>query len=287
MVELVLRRLGLLGRCTALLSALLAAPAVIAAEQEGGRLTIAATPTIEQSGILDNLLLGFQSDTGIHVQLVPTSETNPFETGRQGNADVLLVTESAEADNFIREGFGLEARPVFYTDFVLVGPSADPANCGAQADIVSALRQIARAGHRFVSRGGNTPTTQREDSLWRAAGIDPANLPDWHQRLDRSAHAILEAATANNAYTLVRRLAWTRLITPSMRIIVEGDPRLFRGVRSITVDPKRFEQIHGREAQVWQRWLLAMSAQQEIALFRVEGQQVFFPVETRIGANWP
>lgn len=270
-----------------MLSMLFTGAVAIAAEQEGGRLTIAAAPSVEQSGILDNLLLAFQSETGIHVQLVPTTEANPFETGRQGGVDILLVAESAEADNFIREGFGLEARLAFYTDFVLVGPNADPANCGTQPDIVSALRQIARAGHRFVSRGGNTATTLREDGLWREAGVDPTNLPDWHQRLDRSAHAVLEAATAANAYTFVRRLAWTRLVTPSMRIIVEGDPRLFRGVRSITVNPKRFEQIHAREAQVWQRWLLAMSAQQEIALFRVEGQQVFFPVETRIGANWP
>jgi tungstate transport system substrate-binding protein len=259
---------------------MLAASLSDAAAQEVRRLGLAATWSLERAGVLNALVLAFQTETGIRVQFTPASETLPFEAGREGAVDAVLVTDPVEAGRFIDDGFGVDPQPAFYTDFVLVGPEADPAGCRDVRDVVEAFRRIADTRQRFLSRGDSSVTHQRETQLWRDAGVDlDAAARNWYRPLGTGARATLEAAVAERAYALVSRQAWVRLKPPHpLRVMVEGDTRLIATISNIRINPERFEFVRGAEAQDWAAWLLSPSAQAEIAAFRMDGQQIYFPI---------
>jgi tungstate transport system substrate-binding protein len=40
---------------------------------------------------------------------------------------VVLVHDKAAEEKFVAEGFGVERKDVMYNDFVLIGPTSDPA----------------------------------------------------------------------------------------------------------------------------------------------------------------
>jgi tungstate transport system substrate-binding protein len=259
---------------------LLVASLPTASAQDIRRLSLAATWSIERAGLLNALVLAFQTETGIRVQFTPAGETQPFEAGRQGSVDALLVADPVETQRFIDDGFGVEPQPALYTDFVLVGPEADPARCRDLTDVVEALRRIAEMRQRFLSRGDGSVTHQREAQLWRDAGIDlTAAERSWYRPLGTGARATLEAAVAERAYVLVSRLAWVRLKSPHpLRVMVHGDARLVATVSSVRVNSERFEFVHGEEAKAWHAWVLSPAAQAEIAAFRMDGHQVYFPI---------
>jgi tungstate transport system substrate-binding protein len=71
----------------------------------------------------------------------------------RGDADALLVHDRIGEDKFVAEGYGIDRRDVMYNDFVLVGPSADPAHIRGLKDARTALAKIAAANAPFASRG--------------------------------------------------------------------------------------------------------------------------------------
>jgi ABC-type tungstate transport system permease subunit len=103
------------------------------------------------------------------------------ESGSQG-ASVLIVHAPSLENQFVANGFSQEqfGRAIFTNDFVLAGPSGDPAGVAANGahNIAQAFVDIANAGDAghatFVSRGGTPGTTVEEHSLWQL--VDQSGL---------------------------------------------------------------------------------------------------------------
>jgi tungstate transport system substrate-binding protein len=57
-------------------------------------------------------------------------------------------------------------------EFYIVGPKSDPAGIAAAASAAEAYRRIA-AGARFVSRGDNSGTHQKEMQIWQRPASSP------------------------------------------------------------------------------------------------------------------
>jgi ABC-type tungstate transport system permease subunit len=104
-----------------------------------------------------------------------------------GTASALLVHAASLENQFVSPpsgpSFSYEqyGRAIFYGDYVLLGPAADPAGVmsgGAPShNIVSAFQKIAAAGQggnaNFVSRGGTPGTTVQEHAIWAlTTGVD-------------------------------------------------------------------------------------------------------------------
>lgn len=93
---------------------------------------------------------------------------------KAGTASALIVHAAALENQFVRDGYSAEpyGRAIFWGDYVLLGPAADPAGVmnGASNDIVTAYEKIAKAGGEgkanFVSRGGTPGTTVQEHAIW-------------------------------------------------------------------------------------------------------------------------
>jgi tungstate transport system substrate-binding protein len=78
------------------------------------------------------------------VQVVAVGTGQALKLGEKGDADVLLVHDKAGELKFIQQGYGVDRREVMYNDFIVVGPSADPAEIRGLKDAVLAFKKIAQ-----------------------------------------------------------------------------------------------------------------------------------------------
>ncbi len=203
-------------------------------------LLIASTTSTENSGLFGFLLPLFTKDTGITVHVVARGTGQAIRIAQNGDADLLFVHDKSSEEKFVAEGFGSERFDVMYNDFVIVGPVEDPAGIGGQQDAATALRTIASHRAVFVSRGDTSGTHKAELRLWREAGIDPAAASGrWYREAGAGMGAVLNTANALGAYTLTDRGSWLAFANRSaLRILLEGDPRLFNQYGVTTVNPR-------------------------------------------------
>lgn len=166
-----------------------------------------------------------------------------------------------------------------YKDFVVVGPAADPARVAGSRDVSVALAAISAAKSPFVSRGDNSGTHATKLRLWRAAGIDTApGKGTWYRETGSGMGATLNTAAAMGAYTLSDRATWLAFANRNeLRVLVEGDPRLFNQYGVILVSPARHPHVKAADARSFMDWLVSDAGQSAIAGFRIGGEQAFYP----------
>jgi tungstate transport system substrate-binding protein len=268
---------------------LLLAPPLAAGAQEAPprAITVASTTSTEQSGLFAHILPIFTRETGIAVRVVALGTGQALDVGRRGDADVVFVHDRAAEEKFVAEGFGGPRRPVMYNDFVLVGPAADPAKIAGLSDTTEALRRIAAAKAPFVSRGDRSGTHAAELRLWQQAGVDPttAGRGQWYREIGQGMGPTLSTAAAQDAYALTDRGTWLAFRNrQSLRVVVEGDERLFNQYGVMLVSPERHPHVKAAEARRFVDWLVSPAGQQAIAGYKVGGEQLFFPNADRPGA---
>jgi tungstate transport system substrate-binding protein len=121
-------------------------------------IVLASTTSVQDSGLLEHILPAFTAANGIEVRVLAQGTGQALATAARGDADLVLVHDPEAEDRFIAEGHGKDRRQIAWNDFVIVGPSADPAHVGGGHDAQAALRAIAAARAPFVSRGDKSGT---------------------------------------------------------------------------------------------------------------------------------
>ena len=257
-----------------LLPALLFAAALPARAQRS--ITVASTTSTEQSGLFGHILPIFTAASGIGVRVVALGTGQALDVGRRGDADVVFVHDTAAEEKFVAEGFSLRRYPVMYNDFVIVGPAADPAGIAGLADVVAAYRRIAAAAAPFISRGDRSGTHAAELRLWREAGITPAG--SWYREIGQGMGPALNMASAADAYVFTDRGTWLSFRNRgSLKILVEGDRRLFNQYGVMLLNPARHPHVKAADGQAFIDWLVSPAGQAAIAGYTVGGAQLFFP----------
>ena len=251
-------------------------PAVAPAQTN--TLLMASTTSTEQSGLFGHLLPAFTQATGIEVKVVAVGTGQALDMGRRGDADVLFVHDQAAEEKFVAEGWGLARKPVMYNDFVLVGPSNDPAGVRGD-DIVAALGKLATGRIPFVSRGDKSGTHAAELRYWQAAGIDaPARRVTGYKECGCGMGPALNIAASSDAYALSDRGTWLSFRNRAgLAILVQGDKRLFNQYGVIVVNPAKHPHVRRDAAQRFADWLVSPAGQQTIASFKLGGEPLFFP----------
>ena len=256
-------------------AALLAAAPAMADDEDF--IIVSSTTSTENSGLFAYLLPMFEAKTGIQVRVVAVGTGKAIQQARDGDADVLFVHHKPSEEAFVAEGFGISRHDVMYNDFVLIGPSADPAGIAGSSDVVSALGQIAEQGAVFASRGDDSGTNKKELGLWGEAGIEPADRP-WYRATGSGMGATLNTASGLGAYTLTDRATWLAFQNKGdLEIIVEGDDRLFNQYGIILVSPQMYPHVKVDHGQAFIDWVLSPEGQDAIAAFQIDGEQLFFP----------
>ena len=242
-------------------------------------ITLASTTSTEQSGLLGYLTPAFTQTAGVDVYVVAVGTGEALEIGERGECDVVLVHDKTRELQFMRNGFGSVQREVMYNDFVVVGPKDDPAKIDGSHDAVAALRKIAAAKARFVSRGDLSGTEAAEQRLWAEAGGLPIAARDlWYVETGSSMEQTLAAAASANGYALTDRATWLHFPDRrDLKIVVENDRRLFNQYAIILVNPARHPQVKAELGMAFIDWLTSPAGQAKIAGYKAEGQQLFFP----------
>jgi len=243
-------------------------------------IVLASTTSVEASGLLANILPQFTAKTGITVNVVAQGTGKALDTARRGDADVLLVHDPEAEQQFMDEGHGSVRRQIAWNDFIIVGPSADPAHVRGGNDSVSALKAIAAAQAPFVSRGDKSGTNAAELRLWKSAGQSPDMLAKekWYRDVGGGMGQALNAASAMNAYTLSDRGTWLSFSNKgSLVIAIEGDARLLNRYDVIELSPQKHASSKLDAAKAFADWLVSPDGQQAIGAYQANGEKLFNP----------
>ncbi|MBA4174295.1 MAG: hypothetical protein C0511_16995, partial [Hyphomicrobium sp.] len=221
----------------------------------------------------------FKAKTGIDVRVVSVGTGQALKNGEKGDGDVVLVHAKAAEEKFVADGFGVKRIEVMYNDYVIVGPESDPAKVAGSRDAVAAMKKIADAKAPFASRGDDSGTHKAELDLWKPAGVDvKAASGDWYRSTGSGMGQTLNTASGMNAYALADRGTWISFKNRgSLKIVVEGDAKLFNQYGVMLVNPAKHPHVKAKEGQAFIDWLVGAEGQNAVRSFKIEGEQLFFP----------
>ena len=238
-------------------------------------LVMASTTSTEQSGLFQHLLPEFKKSTGVDVKVVALGTGQALDMGRRGDADILFVHDQVAEEKFVTDGFGIKRLPVMYNDFVLIGPANDPAKVAGK-EIMNALKNLAAANASFISRGDKSGTHAAELRYWKNANLE--NKGTGYKECGCGMGPALNIASSTDSYVLADRGTWLSFKNRgSMKILVEGDSRLFNQYGVIAVNPAKHPHVKVDVAQKFIDWVISPIGQSVIASYKIGGEQLFFP----------
>ena len=242
-------------------------------------ITLTSTTSTENSGLLRHILPMFSKATGISVRVVAVGTGQAIRIARRGDADVLLVHHRTSEEKFVADGFGVKRHDVMYNDFIIVGPTADPAKIQKMKDLTAALLRIANTKSPFMSRGDDSGTHKRELSLWMKTGVDLKKVSGtWYRETGSGMGATLNTSSATNAYTMTDRGTWLAFQNKvGLSVFVEGLPPLFNPYGVILVNKAKHPHVKAKEGQMLIDWLISKEGQKAIGAFTINGKTLFTP----------
>ena len=260
--------------------AMLAGPFVADAQPVASRTVIVSTTTSTQdSGLLDMLVPIFERKTGYTVKTASVGTGQALALAARGEADVVLVHAPTLEKKYVAEGKLSNRRLVMYNDFVIAGPDTDPAKIKGEKTAVAALKKIAGAGARFVSRGDRSGTHILEQDLWKRAEVTPA--ASWYIESGQGMGATLGIANDRGAYVLTDRatlMAFGR--RAALSIFVEGDRPLLNVYAVMEINPANGPRVNVAGGKAFADFMVAPETQAVIKTFGVDkyGQPLFVPI---------
>ena len=240
------------------------------------KLTVATTPSVQESGLLDTLGPMFRDQTGIEVVVIAVSSAEAVEMARSGSVDVVLLHDPEGEERLMAEGHGKLRREVMSNDFVLIGPPGDPAGVRQENSLERNFRRLADRQASFLARVDEAGTHQRERQLWQRASVEPQG--DWYIRGNADLGRALRRASQLQAYTLVDRT--TFLMQKSdldLDIVYQGDADLVNRYSVVTINPDQHSGVHDESARQFAEFLVSARVQTVIGKFGSEkyGQPLF------------
>jgi tungstate transport system substrate-binding protein len=239
----------------------------------------ASTTSTENSGLFGYILPIFEKKTGIKVKVVARGTGAAIEMGKRGDADVAFVHAKEQELKVVEEGFFVNRHDVMYNDFILIGPTDDPAGIKGIKSVTEAFKKIAISA-TFVSRGDNSGTHTKELSIWKKAAINPKG-EKWYLEVGQGMEKTQRIANEKRAYTLTDRGTWLATNENDklkMVIVLEGDPILFNQYGVMAVNPEKQKHVKYKESMEFLNWLISKEGQTAIASFKDKyGNQLFIP----------
>ena len=241
---------------------------------------------LNESDFWPQLADRFQRATGHRAEIVTTGPKPVIAAAfKAGEADLIVMHAGDTMINLVADGYGENPQPWARNDFVIVGPSSDPAKIKGEKDAVAALGKIIASKSNLLIHASNGASELMSDLL--AAGdleLDPQkalSLPgDKHRQM-------LQRAAAEQAYTIVGRIPFLngKLDPGDLQIMVQGDERLRRPYLVVVATGKLSEPRLAAARQL-ATFLREPATQEWIAGFgkgKLDEGPLFFSVTLRRG----
>ncbi len=145
---------------------------------------------------------------------------------KERKVDLAMVHAPEQEKIAVKEGWATQATLIGSNEFFIVGPATDPAGIRQATDALDAYRKIAAAKAKWISRGDNSGTHQKENDLWKASGV--AGEGDWVIVTKDFMTASLKRAEQEGAYFMTDSSTWVAEAkrVPGLTILFRGDKRL-------------------------------------------------------------
>jgi len=260
-------------------SASLRAAATARPKPANPEIILSTTTSTVDSGLLDVLQPIFEQQTGYKLTILSQGSGAALKTGERGEADVILAHSPDAELEFMKGGHGTRRELVMHNDFIVVGPSKDPANVKGATDIDEAMRRIANSNATFVSRGDNSGTNALELKLWKGINVDPKGK-GWYQESGTGMGQTLQIASEKAGYTISDRATFlSQQKNLQLDLVREKDPSLLNVYHVIQVDPKKSSKVNAEGATTFISFLIAPETQKLIGTFGADkfGQPLFVP----------
>ncbi|MBP1711409.1 MAG: ABC-type tungstate transport system, solute-binding protein [Deltaproteobacteria bacterium] len=234
------------------------------------------------SGIVSALEDQFEKETGIRVRHVGAGTGAALKMAEKCQIDLVMAHAKSLEEKFIADGFGTERIPLMYNDFVIVGPSADPAMIKGEKSATEALKKIMSKSVKFISRGDKSGTHVAEMDLWKNAGIKPEG--SWYVVYEKGSEGnapTLKYTDQQAAYTVIDRATYLSLKDSiKLIILVEGDEALLNYISLIPVNQAKCAGVNKKDTIKFVKWMTSPAKGQKIIRdFGKDkyGSPLFFP----------
>ena len=111
------------------------------------RLKISSTTSTDNTGLFQALNPPFEKRFGCRVDVIAVGTGKALKIGEMGDSDVVFVHSRPAEDAFVAAGHGVNRRDVMYNDFIIVGPTNDPAGIRGTGTPRKPLPQSPSPGH--------------------------------------------------------------------------------------------------------------------------------------------
>jgi tungstate transport system substrate-binding protein len=250
----------------------------VSSAQAGQAVILSTTTSTQDSGLLDVLVPMFEKKTGMTVKVISVGTGQALALAGKGEADVALVHAPDSEKKYVADGLLTNRRLVMHNDFLIVGPSEDPAKIKGMQSAVEAMKRVAEAQANFVSRGDNSGTHQLEKKLWSEAKMSPAGT--WYLSAGQGMGATLGIGSEKKAYVLTDRatyLAFKKRVQLDPK--VERDRILLNIYSVLEPNAAKFPRVNAAGGRAFADFMVSQEAQDVIRTFGVEkfGEPLFFP----------
>ena len=209
------------------------------------------------AGIVDVLESEFEKETSIRVRHVGAGTGATLKMAEGGSFDLVMVHAKSLEEKFVAEGYGTERIDLMYNDFVIMGPSNDPAGVKGMKLAAEALKRLSERKVPFISRGDKSGTHVAEMELWKQAGIKPSG--SWYVVYEKGAMGNAETlhyADEKQAYTFMDRATYLSLKNQiKIQILMEKDEAMLNYITLIPVNPKKFNRANYEDTMTFVKWL--------------------------------
>ena len=130
-------------------------------ENEDSTIRLATTTSLRDSGLLAEILPDFTQQTGVEVDVIAVGSGAAMTLAENNDVDVLIVHDPEREIQFINDGFAENRTSFAWNRFVLLGPIS------MSGSLFEILEWIIETDQCFVSRGDESGTHQKEQTLWR------------------------------------------------------------------------------------------------------------------------
>ena len=185
-----------------------------------------ATGSPGELGLLRLLGEAFAEKEQASLRWIKAGTGQSLKLLREKQVDMVMVHAPGGEEKAVAEGWATQRTLIGSNEFYIVGLASDPAGIATAGNGAEAYRRIARSGARFVSRGDNSGTHQKEMQIWAAAGVKPEGA--WYIVTRDFMTASLKRADAEGAYFMTDSSTWVaeKSNAPRLRILLRGDKAL-------------------------------------------------------------
>ena len=192
-----------------------------------------ATGSPGELGLLQRLAEEFAKANDAQMVWVKAGTGQSLKLLQDKKVDMVMVHAPAQVDKALKEGWATGKMLIGSNEFYIVGPKSDPAQISKAGSAADAYRRIAAANARFVSRGDNSGTHQKEMQIWEKAGIAPT--ASWYVVTKDFMTASLKRANSEGAYFMSDSSTWImeKGVAPDLVILYRGDKALVNTYHAI------------------------------------------------------